>query len=125
VPVLRVDIDHDGREDSRREQLLALFALRRDLESGPPRGADGETVAAVIGYPTRSETLRERTIRELHELIDALDRRVPQVQRVGEVAIARAATALRIAALKRIDELEREKTDGAAQADARASRRGD
>jgi hypothetical protein len=48
-----------------------------------------------------------RIIRELRELIVALDRRTPQVERVGEVAIARAATGLRIEALRRIEELER------------------
>jgi hypothetical protein len=53
------------------------------------------------------ETVATRTIRELHELVEALDRRVPQVERVGEAAIARAATALRAAAMRRIEELER------------------
>ena len=48
-------------------------------------------------------------VRELQELIAALDRRVPQVQRAGEVSIAReAAAALEARALKRIEELERE-----------------
>jgi hypothetical protein len=47
-------------------------------------------------------------VRELLELVAALDRRVPQVQRVGEVSIARDAAALKALALKRIDELERE-----------------
>ena len=54
------------------------------------------------------ETNRARTLRELRELIAALDRRVPQVQRVGEVAIARAAAALRDDAVRRIEELERQ-----------------
>jgi hypothetical protein len=49
---------------------------------------------------------RARIVRELHELIAALDRRVPQVNRMGEVAIALAAAALRAAARKRIEELE-------------------
>ena len=51
---------------------------------------------------------RLRIVRELYELIAALDRRVPQVERVGEVAIAKAASVLRDEALKRIDEIERE-----------------
>jgi hypothetical protein len=42
-----------------------------------------------------------RIMRELRELIVALDRRVPQVERVGEVEIARAAAGLRIEALRR------------------------
>ena len=49
-----------------------------------------------------------RTLRQLQELVAALDRRVPQVERLGEVSIARAAAALRADALKRIKELERE-----------------
>jgi len=47
-------------------------------------------------------------VRELLELITALDRRVPQVQRAGETAIARDAAALKARALKRIEELENE-----------------
>ena len=49
-----------------------------------------------------------QTVRELLELIAALDRRVPQVERVGEISIARAASALKLEALKRIEETERE-----------------
>ena len=47
-------------------------------------------------------------VRDLLELIAALDRRVPQVQRAGEASIARDAAALRARALKRIEELQRE-----------------
>lgn len=57
---------------------------------------------------TMNTRRRVRIVRELHELIAALDRRVPQVQRVGEAAIATAAAGLRAEALKRIDALERE-----------------
>jgi len=46
-------------------------------------------------------------LRELRELIVALDRRVPQVHRAGEVSIARDAAALRARAVTRIEELER------------------
>ena len=46
-------------------------------------------------------------VRELLELIAALDRRVPHVERTGETAIARDALALKALALKRIEELER------------------
>ena len=44
-------------------------------------------------------------IRKLLELIAALDRRVPQVQRAGEIAIARDAAALRDLAVRRIEAL--------------------
>ena len=47
-------------------------------------------------------------IRVLKELIEALDRRFPQVERAGEATIARDAAALKVKALERIAELERE-----------------
>jgi hypothetical protein len=49
-----------------------------------------------------------QTIRELREFVAALDRRVPQVERVGEADIARDAAALRTRALRRIEELAHE-----------------
>jgi hypothetical protein len=55
-----------------------------------------------------TEPATVKIIRELRELIVALDSRTPQVERVGEVEIARVATGLRIEALRRIKELERE-----------------
>ena len=56
--------------------------------------------------PMTDPTTNAEIVRELHELIAALDRRVPQVHRVGELAIARAAAALRDEARKRIERLE-------------------
>ena len=52
----------------------------------------------------------DSTIRELRELIEALDRRVPRVERAGEASIARAAAVLRNQALVRIAHLEAENT---------------
>ena len=49
---------------------------------------------------------RARKLRHLHELIAALDRRVPHVERIGEIDIAREGRALREKALQRIAELE-------------------
>jgi hypothetical protein len=49
---------------------------------------------------------RARIVRELHELIAALDRRIPQVQRAGEVDIAKAAAVLRAEAVKQIQEIQ-------------------
>jgi len=57
-------------------------------------------------YTTPAQAQRGQTVRELYELIAALDRRVPQMERAGEVSIARAAAALKAEALKRIQELE-------------------
>ena len=53
---------------------------------------------------TRSD---QTLVNDLRELIAALDRRVPRVEREGERAIARDAQRLKRAALKRISELER------------------
>ena len=47
-------------------------------------------------------------INHLRELIAALERRVPHMERVGEAAIARDAEALKKKALKRLAELEGE-----------------
>jgi hypothetical protein len=57
---------------------------------------------------TEPQTNADRAcqIRHLRELIAALDRRVPHVERSGEAAIARDAAALRDKALKRIAALE-------------------
>ena len=51
---------------------------------------------------------RSKAVRELLDLIAALDRRVPQVQRAGAASIAREAAALKERAVKRIEGLERE-----------------
>jgi len=48
-------------------------------------------------------------VRELLELIAALDRRVPRVERAGEAAIARDAAELRNRAMERIAQLERDR----------------
>ena len=53
-----------------------------------------------------TETDRTRKLHHLHELIAALDRRVPHVERMGEIDITREARALREKALQRISELE-------------------
>ena len=44
-------------------------------------------------------------VQDLAELIEAIDRRAPQLQRSGEAEIAEAATRLRIQAQARISEL--------------------
>jgi hypothetical protein len=51
---------------------------------------------------------RTQLVRELRELIAALDRRVPHVERAGEAAIAHDAALLKAKALKRIAELSAE-----------------
>ena len=56
-----------------------------------------------------------RLVRELRELVAALDRRVPMLERAAEPSIARDAAALRANALKRIAELEQQTTAASPQ----------
>jgi hypothetical protein len=49
----------------------------------------------------------DSVVQHLRELIDALDRRVPHVERAGEDIIARQAAALRALAVDRLAELTR------------------
>ncbi len=49
---------------------------------------------------------RKRAIRHLRQLIDALNRRVPHIERAGEAKIARDAADLMDKALKRLKALE-------------------
>ena len=49
-----------------------------------------------------------RQIQHLRELIEALDRRLPQMERVGELQIARDAAALKKRALARLADLEKQ-----------------
>jgi len=53
-----------------------------------------------------AEVDRAYKLCHLHELIAALDRRVPRIERAGEVTIARDAADLRKKALQRIAILE-------------------
>ena len=62
----------------------------------------------MIEHTTTTELDRARIVRELHELIAALDRRVPRVERVGELSIAKAAAELKREAVTRIEDLERQ-----------------
>ena len=48
-----------------------------------------------------------RTLELLHELIAAIDRRLPQIARAGEAAIADEAAKLRARAAERIAEIKR------------------
>jgi hypothetical protein len=97
---LRLRGNHHDRKDSGHLQLLAVHELRRGLEcvAAPDITAALETVVVAV--------TRRQLISELQELIAALDRRVPRVERAGELSIARDAAALKAKALKRIAKLE-------------------
>ncbi len=99
VSLVQVVGDRDHSQESGGGQLLAVHEMRRSVEH-----------VAVQGQSLRRipVEMTGRAVRDLRELIAALDRRVPQVQRAGEAAIAREAAGLRARALKRIEELERE-----------------
>jgi len=100
-------------EISRPRRILVLHRFiepcgHRGFQPSP-KHRPGEPMKGSASMVSRAPTAVRRTvIRELLELIAALDRRVPQVQRAGEASIARDAAALKARALKRIEELERE-----------------
>ena len=94
---------------------MALFSLRGGLEPNSSDNSASPAVAAMTQDTTAASASPAQTVRELLELIAALDRRVPQVERLGEISIARAASALKLEALKRIEELEREPSPSSSQ----------
>src|SRR5687768_17043845 len=94
---MSVEVDYNHGAEPRREHLLAVQRLRRSLE----RLQEGHCSARRISMEVNVQELT----RELEELIAALDRRVPCVERAGEPAIARDAAALRAKAVKRLAEL--------------------
>jgi hypothetical protein len=99
VSELRIDGHRHGGAEAIGGELLAVHRLRRHLECvAYGRESPGGAPMAITSV---------NVLRELRELIAALDRRVPQVQRAGEIAIARDAASLRAQAVKRIEELER------------------
>ena len=53
---------------------------------------------------------RSQLVRELQELIAALDRRVPHLERAEETGIARDAAVLRAKAVNRLAELSEDET---------------
>ena len=60
----------------------------------------------VISSPFES-THTQTLIEELRELVEALDRRVPRLERAGETAITRDALRLRDEAVARLATLEK------------------
>jgi hypothetical protein len=90
-------VDHDDRQESRCEHVLALRILRRGVECHPP---SSQTLGSDLVAVSDAELTRA-----LRELLAALDRRVPRVDDAGEASIARDAGALREKAMKRLAEL--------------------
>ena len=100
VSELRIDRHRYDDDDAIGRELLAVHQVRRRVERVAYSGRPPRTIPVAITSGT--------VLRELRELIAALDRRVPQVQRAGEITIARDAAALRARAVKRLEELERD-----------------
>ena len=92
-----VVVDFDDGQESVLDQLLAMRHVWRDLERCAPSCGFTEGPAMAVTSPQLHH--------ELQELIAALDRRVPRVERAGEMSIAREAAALRAKAMKRLAEL--------------------
>ena len=81
----RIVVARHDREESQRRQLLALHTLRRSVE----RCAAADTTERG----SRLALIRTRLVRELHDLIAALDRQGPQAERVGHQSIGLSARA--------------------------------
>jgi hypothetical protein len=81
-------------------------------ESGVGTTGRTELITQVIDHTTSPQTVDPaRIVRDLRELVAALDRRIPQVHRVGETSIVQTAAAIRIDAVRRIAELEKVASD--------------
>ena len=107
MPEMRIEADELLRQAAEPEQLLALHGLRRCVEPRPHHRAAARMVATMTPEPPHT---LELTLIQLMELVAAIDRRLPQVHRLGETAIANAAALLRNEAAKRIAEIEVELT---------------
>ena len=95
-----------SRFEQWRQPVTAYAAAPLDGKRSTPRPA--RPLMRRIGCRDIMKITSHDTVRhDLLELVAALDRRVPSLEREGECAIARDAQGLRRAALKRIAELER------------------
>lgn len=86
-----------GIHDSRH--LPVTRTLNGVTPVNPPRVTGRDRALSAAAAPD--------LVRELEELIAALDRRVPRVEEAGELLIARDAAALRAKAVERLAELLR------------------
>ena len=75
------------------------------MESGAAVGA-ASVVAAVSARSPVNVAAQATIVRELRELIKAIDRRLPHIERAGEDEIERTARQLRSDAVRRIAEIE-------------------
>jgi len=73
------------------------------VQGGPHRHGKGLTVS---DHPNDPLAIAADMLAELRRLIEALDRRVPRLERLGEEQIARDAAALRERAANLISQIE-------------------
>ena len=89
---------------------VILGSLVEDCANGATYDLRCALLTAARGNQRMSDTPQtdksKQQIRHLRELIAALDRRVPRIERVGEANIARDAAALKKKALERLAELQ-------------------
>jgi hypothetical protein len=73
----------------------------------PKTAADGR----LRGGGDSAQDQISQLLLTLQELVDALDRRIPQIERAGEAAITAEAARLRACAMQRMALLRRERSD--------------
>ena len=83
-----------------------MSPVRGDLDDCQPRAA-GPTAPAVIAMAAKTTRSTAVLKRHLRELVNALDKRVPHVEREGEAQIAADSRALKEKALQRLAELDK------------------
>jgi len=62
LPVLQVDVNRVNREDSGREQLLALFRLWRGLESGSSNNSARAAMATMTPDTTMAASDEQHSL---------------------------------------------------------------
>ena len=103
--------DHESKEPPIGEARHPVRVARSKIATnGPAYDLRCALVTAARGNQRMSDTPQndksKQQIRHLRELIAALDKRVPRIERVGEASIARDAAALKKKALERLAELQ-------------------
>jgi len=89
-------------------RLCGIGTARASHPGGDERSCSPHNSGARIAVAMKAsgDPDRKRVVRHLRQLIDALNRRVPHIERVGEAKIARDAADLMGKALERVKELE-------------------
>lgn len=98
------------RQESKEECAIAVLEVRslRCRVASRSNAVDPRWQPCGPMIATKSPTAGEKQeiLRNLYELIEALDRRVPRLERVGEADIAREAAELRQRAVSLIFRIE-------------------